>query len=93
VGETFSGIPFENGIDAINKLEEKLPDDTNLAHLALRWVLMRDEVSCVIPGASSVEHVESNLKASDKSIVPADVMQTIDKVYASDIKKHVHQRW
>ena len=93
VGETFSGIPFEEGVEAVNELEEKLPDDTNLAHLALRWVLMRDEISCVIPGASSVEHVESNLHASEKSIVPADVMKTIDKIYESNIKPLVHQRW
>src|SRR6056297_80687 len=93
VGETFSGIPFEEGVEAVNELEEKLPDDTNLAHLALRWVLMRDEISCVIPGASSVEHVESNLHASEKSIVPADVMKTINKIYESNIKPLVHQRW
>ena len=93
VGETFSGIPFEEGVEAVNKLEKQLPDDINLAHLALRWILMRDEVSCVIPGASSVEHIESNLKASEKPDVSPDVMETIDDIYSSDIKPHVHQRW
>lgn len=93
VGETFSGIPFEKGVEAVNKLEQKIPDDINLTHLALRWVLMRDEVSCVIPGASSVEHVESNLKASEKPDVSPDVMEIIDDIYSSDIKPHVHQRW
>ena len=93
VGETFSGIPFEEGVEAVNKLERQLPDDINLAHLALRWVLMRDEVSCVIPGASSVEHIESNLKASEKPDVSPDVMEIIDDIYSSDIKPYVHQRW
>jgi len=93
VGETFSGIPFEEGVEAVNKLERQLPDDINLAHLALRWVLMRDEVSCVIPGASSVEHIESNLKASEKPDVSRDVMEIIDDIYSSDIKPSVHQRW
>jgi len=93
VGETFSGIPFEEGVEAVNKLERQLPDDINLAHLALRWVLMRDEVSCVIPGASSVEHIESNLKASEKPDVSRDVMEIIDDIYSSDIKPYVHQRW
>jgi aryl-alcohol dehydrogenase-like predicted oxidoreductase len=93
VGETFSGIPFEEGVDAVGRLKKQLPDSTNLAHLALRWVLMRDEVSCVIPGASSVDHVESNLKASEKPDVSPDMMDIIDDIYTSDIKPHVHQRW
>jgi aryl-alcohol dehydrogenase-like predicted oxidoreductase len=93
VGETFSGIPFEEGVDAVGRLKKQLPDSTNLAHLALRWVLMRDEVSCVIPGASSVDHVESNLKASEKPDVSPDMMDIIDDIYTSDIKPRVHQRW
>src|SRR6056297_188596 len=93
VGETFSGIQFDVGIEAVNELKQFLPDDENLVQLALRWVLMSDEVSCVIPGASSVEHIESNLHASEKSIVPADVMKTINKIYESNIKPLVHQRW
>lgn len=93
VGETFSGVPFEKGVEAVNKLEQKIPDDINLTHLALRWVLMRDEVSCVIPGASSVEHVESNLEASEKPPVSDEVMDAVTNVYNSDIKTFVHQRW
>ncbi|WP_340104506.1 aldo/keto reductase [Rhodohalobacter sp. 8-1] len=93
VGETFAGIPFEKGVEAVERLKNKLPDDTNLVHLALRWVLMRDEVSCVIPGASSVEHVESNLQASEIGDVSQETMDIIDKIYESDIKPFVHQRW
>ncbi|SMO93327.1 aldo/keto reductase [Gracilimonas mengyeensis] len=93
VGETFSGIPFEAGVEAVDKLKNALPDDTNLVHLALRWVLMRNEVGCVIPGASKVEHVESNLEAAEKPDIPFDIMKEIDKIYESDIKPLVHQRW
>lgn len=92
-GETFAGIPFEQGVDAVNRLKKELPDDTNLVHLALRWVLMRDEVSCVIPGASSVEHVESNLEATEKSDPSQEVMNTIDEIYTEEIKPLVHHRW
>ncbi len=93
LGETFSGIPFEKGVEAVERLRNKLPDDENLVHLALRWILMRDEVSCVIPGASSVEHVESNLEASKKPPVSKAIMEAIDQIYRDDIKVHVHQRW
>ncbi|MEX0844228.1 MAG: aldo/keto reductase [Balneolaceae bacterium] len=93
VGETFSGIPFEKGLEAVEKIKNILPDDINLVHLALRWVLMRDEVSVVIPGASSVEHVKSNLAAAEMSDIPENIMKEIDRVYEADIKPLVHQRW
>lgn len=92
-GETFAGIPFEKGVEAVERLKNELPKDTNLVHLALRWILMRDEVSCVIPGASSVEHVESNLEASEKQDVSPEVMEIIDDIYNSEVKQYVHQRW
>jgi aryl-alcohol dehydrogenase-like predicted oxidoreductase len=93
VGETFSGIPFEKGVEAVERLKKSLPDNENLVHLALRWVLMREEVSCVIPGASSVEHIDSNLAASRKPPVPDEIMKEIDRIYEQDIKPLVHQRW
>jgi aryl-alcohol dehydrogenase-like predicted oxidoreductase len=93
VGETFSGIPYEKGIEVVERLKQILPDDTSLVHLALKWVLLRDEVSCVIPGASSVEQVESNLKASSLLPIPDDILQEIEKIYDEEIKPLVHQRW
>lgn len=93
VGETFSGIPFETGLRAVNKLKAKLPDSVNLAQIALRWILMRDEVSCVIPGASSVNHVAVNLAASESPPLSVDLMNEIDGIYEQDIKSLVHQRW
>ncbi|NBC26684.1 MAG: aldo/keto reductase [Bacteroidetes bacterium] len=93
VGETFSGIPYGKGVEAVNELKKALPDGQHLVQLALRWILMRDEVSCVIPGASSVGHVESNTKASAKPPVSGDIMNEIDRIYKEQIKPHVHQRW
>ena len=93
VGETFSGIPFDQGIEAVDELKQLLPDNENLAQLALRWVLMSDEVSCVIPGASSVKHVVPNLEASDKPAIPKEIMHEIDRLYKEHIKPLIHQRW
>lgn len=93
VGETFSGIPYETGIEAVERLKEAVGEDTNLVHLALRWTLMRDEVSVVIPGASSDKHVKSNCDASETPPIPEETMAKIDEIYEEMIKPHVHQRW
>ncbi len=93
VGETFSGIPYETGIEAVERLKKAVGQDTNLVHLALRWILMRDEVSVVIPGASSDKHVKSNCDASDTPPIPEKTMAKIDEIYEEMIKPHVHQRW
>ncbi|MDZ7718802.1 MAG: aldo/keto reductase [Balneolaceae bacterium] len=93
VGETFSGIPYETGIEAVERLKEAVGEDTNLVHLALRWILMRDEVSVVIPGASSDKHVKSNCDASETPPISDETMEKIDEIYEEMIKPHVHQRW
>lgn len=92
-GETFAGIPYEKGVEAVERLKKILPGGENLVHIALKWILMRDEVSCVIPGASSVDQLASNVKAGEMSAIPTEVMQEIQKVYEKDIKQYVHQRW
>ena len=51
-GETFSGVNYEKGLKAVRELQTLFPEQENLAPIALRWILMFDEVSCIIPGAS-----------------------------------------
>ena len=63
-GETFSGVPYDTGLQAVTRLIRLFPDNTPLAHVALRWILMREEVGCIIPGASSPEQVRTNLEAA-----------------------------
>ena len=65
VGETFSGVNFEKGLEAVEKLKDLLPDNYSLADLALKWILMHDEVSVVIPGAKNKSQALMNLKSSD----------------------------
>lgn len=55
VGDTFSGVNFEKGLMVVEKLKELLPDNFSLTELALKWILMHDEVSVVIPGANEVD--------------------------------------
>ena len=65
VGETFSGVPYETGLQAVEELKSLVPQGATLAQLALRWILMFDGVSTVIPGAKSPAQVEDNSAAAD----------------------------
>src|SRR3954451_15426513 len=55
VGETFAGVPFETGLAAVEELRGPVPEGATMAQLALRWILMHDAVSTVIPGARNPE--------------------------------------
>ncbi|RPD49278.1 aldo/keto reductase [Hymenobacter sediminis] len=92
-GETFSGVDYETGLAAVEELKKIFPDQPNLAPVALRWVLMFDEVSCVIPGASKPSQLESNLQAAELPALTAEQMQAVRSVYEQRIKPLVHQVW
>jgi aryl-alcohol dehydrogenase-like predicted oxidoreductase len=92
-GETFSGIPFDVGIDAVEELKKILPEDMTLTELALKWILMKREVSCIIPGASRAEQVHTNIRAMHLRALNEPLLQEIDHIYEKYIKKYVHQLW
>lgn len=91
-GETFSGIDYNLGLDAVEELKKIFPNK-DLALIALKWILMFKEVSCIIPGASRVDQLESNLKAIDTPNLSNDELQKINEVYNHYIKNQVHQLW
>jgi len=92
-GETFAGVPYETGLRAVGRLKELFPENTPLAHVALRWILLREEVSCIIPGASSPDQVESNLRALDFPGLTQEQEKAITRIYEEDVKPLVHQLW
>jgi len=92
-GETFSGIDYETGLAAVAALKEIFPGQTNLAPLALKWILQFEEVSCIIPGASHTGQVDSNLSAFNVPGFTAAQLQAVQQVYEKYIKKSVHQLW
>ena len=92
-GETFSGVDYETGLEAVEALREYFPDTERLPLYALRWVLMFPEVSTVIPGASRPEHAEKNAEASDLPPLTASQMDGVRRVYDRFIKNPVHQLW
>lgn len=92
-GETFSGINYELGLIAVNKLKELFPEVQNLAPIALQWILSFNEVSCIIPGASTESHVLSNLSTLDLPLLTPEKIAAMNAIYEQYIKKEVHNLW
>lgn len=92
-GETFSGIDYELGLNAVDELKKLFPGMENLAPVALQWILQFNEVSCIIPGASKPEHLLSNLSVYDLEGLGKDQIQAMNQVYDKHIKDQVHHRW
>jgi aryl-alcohol dehydrogenase-like predicted oxidoreductase len=87
-GETFSGIEFLEGVKLANEIQSHLPGGP-LAQWALRWILDHPEVTTVIPGASSVAQVKSNLAASDLEPISKEVHQQLTALYDERIKPQI----
>jgi aryl-alcohol dehydrogenase-like predicted oxidoreductase len=84
-GETFSGVDYYKGLAAVEEIKKIFPQGTNLAAIALKWILMFPEVSGVIPGASSPEQVHQNIIASDLPPLSTDQMKQIKLIYDQKI--------
>ena len=93
MGETFSGVPYEVGLEAVERLRRLVPQGATLAQLALRWILMFDAVTCVIPGAKTPAQALDNAGAARLAPLPEDTMAAVRGVYDDLIRPHVHQRW
>lgn len=93
VGETFAGVPFEVGLQAVEEVRKLVPAGASMAAFALRWILMADAVTVVIPGARNAEQAKANAAAADLAPLSADVMAATREIYERLIAPHVHQRW
>ena len=92
IGDTFSGVNFKKGLKAVEKLKTLLPDNFSLSELALKWILMHDEVSVVIPGAKNKSQVQMNTNATDLKDI-SSLLAKINFIYDELIKPDVHNRW
>jgi aryl-alcohol dehydrogenase-like predicted oxidoreductase len=92
-GETFSGIDYDLGLKAVEELKALFPEATNLAPIALQWILSFKEISCIIPGASKASHVQSNLSVYDLPQLTPDKIAAMNEIYERYIKPQVHQLW
>lgn len=92
-GETFSGINYELGLKAVQALKDLFPETTNLAPIALQWILSFPEISCIIPGASTESQVLSNTSVYDLPKLIPQKIEAMNAIYNKFIKSEVHDLW
>jgi len=93
VGETFSGVPFEVGLDAVRELAALVPPGVAMSQFALRWVIDQPGVSVVIPGARNPEQAQQNAASAALEPLSAEQLAGVADVYERLIRPHVHDRW
>ncbi len=92
-GETFSGVPYEVGLQAVEQLRPLVPPGATLAEVALRWILMFDAVTCAIPGAKNEAQARDNARAANLPKLSPSAMAAVQSVYDEEIRRHVHASW
>src|SRR5690606_27050371 len=89
VGETFSGIRFERGVELVAELKGLAPEGVPLSQFALRWILDHPQVSTVIAGVSKPEQIADNVAATErKSLFPA-LMKQLGEWYEEKVKPEI----
>ena len=92
-GETFSGVDYDTGLEAVEELRKLVPEGATLAQFALRWILMFDAVTCAIPGAKRPSQEEDNVRAAELPPLTAEQMAAVERIYNTYAREQVHQRW
>jgi aryl-alcohol dehydrogenase-like predicted oxidoreductase len=92
-GETFSGVPFDLALEAVEELRPLVPEGATMAAFALRWILMEDAVTVVIPGAKSPAQARANAAATGLASLSEIAMQAARDIYDRRIRPHVHGSW
>jgi len=92
-GETFAGVPFEDGLAAVDDMRRLVPEDATMAQFTLRWVLDHDAVSTVIPGSTSPTHVRENATAADLDPLSHETHGAVQDIYEEHVADSVHHRW
>jgi aryl-alcohol dehydrogenase-like predicted oxidoreductase len=89
VGETFSGIKFERGVELVQELKGLAPEGVPMSQFALRWILDHPQVSTIIAGVSKPEQIADNVAATErKSLFPA-LMNQLGEWYRQEVKPEI----
>lgn len=91
-GETFSGVPYDVGLAAVDELKAVVTGPT-LAQIALRWTLMFDAVTCAIPGARTPDQARANSAAADLPPLDHRTMDAVREIYDRRIAQYVQRLW
>jgi aryl-alcohol dehydrogenase-like predicted oxidoreductase len=92
-GETFSGVPYDVGLEIVERLKALVPEGATLAQLALRWILEFDAVTCAIPGAKTEAQARANAAAADLAPLGPATMAAVQSLYDEKLRALVHASW
>lgn len=92
-GETFSGLDYAKGLQAVEALRPIIPAGMTMAQFALRWITMHPAVTCAIPGGKRAAQVKDNVSAADLPALTDAQMAAVKTVYEQHAKPWVHQGW
>lgn len=92
-GETFSGVPYDVALEVVEEIRKLVPANATMAEFALRWILMEDAVSTVIPGARNAAQAQANAHASAQPALPSETMDALREIYRNRIAQYVHHSW
>jgi aryl-alcohol dehydrogenase-like predicted oxidoreductase len=93
VGETFSGVPFDVGLEAVRRLAAVVPAGCAMAQFALRWIIDQPGVSVVIPCARSPDQARANAASAALSNLSGEQLAAVAEIYDELIRPQVHGRW
>lgn len=92
-GETFSGVPFDVALAAVEELRALVPAGATMAEFALRWILMEQAVTVVIPGAKTPDQARANTRADALAPLSSETLAAARTVYDRLVAPHVHHLW
>ncbi|MEV0383982.1 aldo/keto reductase [Nonomuraea sp. NPDC050643] len=93
VGETFSGVDFATGLEAVRRLAPLVPESVTMAQFALRWILDQEGVSVVIPGARNPAQATANTAAASLAPLEPQALAAVQGIYDDLIRPQIHHRW
>lgn len=92
-GETFSGVPYDEALAAVDELRPLVPPGMTMTQFALRWILMYSQVSCAIPGARTPAQARENVAAADLAPLPVPTLDAVRRIYDRRMRPLVHAGW
>ncbi len=84
VGETFSGVDFETGVQAAKEFTALVQEsglDATPAQAAIAWLVQQPGVSTVIPGARNADQARANAAAGEVGPLPDEVSAGVTRLY------------
>jgi aryl-alcohol dehydrogenase-like predicted oxidoreductase len=89
VGETFSGLPFEKGVELADELRKMMPRGMTLSQFALRWLLDQPAVSTIIAGVTKPSQLDDNVEATKRDPLEPSLVEELRDWYERKVRPHV----